>query len=321
MRSPEAVERIDVGPKDVEDALPIVQEVAVRTPILPFRDETSEVLLKLETMQRLGVFKIRGVWNRLYRLSEEDQKRGLATMSSGNHGMALAWASEGLGVPCTVHVPVGCNPRKIEAIRAHGARVRLMPRPEYLQTHEQELWRSWPETFIHPFAHDDTIAGQGTIGIEIAEDVPKVRTVLVPVGGGGLASGIALGVQSRIPGVKIFGVQAEGAASLPEALRTGRPNRVERPNTIADGIGLGMILPSMTAILTRTLDGCLLVSEDDIRSAMRTLAFDAKLVVEPAGAASFAAWTRYRDRLEAPVVAVVSGGNVDPKLLAEILRS
>ena len=315
------MERIEVAPRDVEEALPVVREVAVRTPTVPFRDETSEVLLKLENMQRLGVFKIRGVWNRLSRLSERDRSRGLATMSSGNHGLALAWASKRLGLSCVVHVPVGGNPRKIEAIRAQGAEVRLMPRPDYIRSHEEELWRSWPETFIHPFAHDHAIAGQGTIGLEIAEDVPAAATVLVPVGGGGLASGIALGIRGRLPGVKILGVQAEGAASLPEALRTGRPYRVDRPETIADGIGLGMILPSMAAILTRTLDGCLLVSEDDIRSAIRTLAFDAKLVAEPAGAAAFAAWTRYRDRLESPVVAVISGGNVDPKLFAQILRS
>ena len=315
------MERIEVAPKDVEEALTVVREVAIHTPTVSFREGSSEVLLKLENMQRLGVFKIRGVWNRLSQLSEHDRKRGFATISSGNHGLALAWASERLGLPCVVHVPVGGNPRKIESIRSHGADVRLMPRADLVRTHEEELWRSWPETFIHPFAHGHTIAGQGTIGLEIAESVSEVRTVLVPVGGGGLASGIALGIRGRIPGVKVLAVQAEGAASLPEALRTGRPYRVDSPSTIADGIGVGMVLPSMAAILSRTLDGCLLVSDDDIRSAMRTLAFDAKLVAEPAGAATFAAWTRYRDRLESPVVAVVSGGNVDPKLLAEILRS
>jgi len=315
------VDRIEVSPRDVEEALPVVREVAVHTPVVPFREGDSEVLLKLENLQRLGVFKIRGVWNRLTRVSEQDRKRGLATISSGNHGLALAWASKRLGLSCVVHLPVGGNPRKIEAIRALGASVKLMPRSDLVRTHEEELWRSWPETFIHPFAHGHTIAGQGTIGLEIAEDVPDVRTVLIPVGGGGLAAGISLGIRGRIPGVKVLAVQPEGAASLPEALRTGRPYRVERPVTIADGIGVGMVIQSMAAILTRTLDGCLLVSDDDIRSAMRTLAFDAKLVAEPAGAATFAAWTRYRDSLESPVVAVVSGGNVDPKLLSEILRS
>jgi len=313
------VEPVALTLRDVEAALPVVKEVAAHTPTVRFVDsEGEEVWLKLENLQRLGVFKIRGVWNRLARLTEKERGRGVATISSGNHGLALAWAAGRMGIRCLVRVPEGAVGRKVDAIRAQGADVAPIPRADLVRAHEEEQWRSWPQMFIHPFAHPHTIAGQGTAGWELAEDLPDVRTVLVPVGGGGLASGIALAVKGRLPGVTVFGVQAEGAASLPAALKTGRASRVENPRTIADGIGIGMILPSMGNLLTSLLAGCLIVSDDEIRAAMRTLMLDAKLVSEPAGAAAFAAWTKNRASLEPPVAAVVSGGNVDPELLAEM---
>ncbi len=314
------MERIELSLKNVEAALPVVREVAVRTPTVPFLEPGGgEVLLKLENLQRLGVFKVRGVWNRLSRLSEEERLRGVATISSGNHGLALAWAAKRMDLRCLVRVPEGAAGRKVDAIRGFGAEVKPMPRAELVRTHEEELWRSWPQTFIPPFAHPATIAGQGTVGWELAEDRTDVRTVLVPVGGGGLASGIAIAVKGRLPGAKVFGVQAEGAAPLPTALRTRKASRIDDPRTIADGIRIGVILPNMAEVLARHLDGCLLVSDQDIRTAMRSLALEAKVVAEPAGAAAFAAWTRHRASLEPPVAVVVSGGNVDPALLAEVL--
>jgi len=313
------VEPIAVTLKDVEAALSVVREVATHTPTVRFLDpEDEEVWLKLENLQRLGVFKIRGVWNRLARLTEKERGRGVATISSGNHGLALAWAARRMGIGCLVRVPEGPVGRKVDAIRAQGAEVAPIARADLVRAHEDEQWRSWPQTFISPFAHPHTIAGQGTGGWELAEDLPDVRTVLVPVGGGGLAAGIALAVKGCLPKAKVFGVQAEGAASLPAALRTRRAGRVETPRTIADGIGIGIILPGMANLLSSLLDGCLIVSDDEIRAAMRTLALDAKVVSEPAGAAAFAAWTRSRASLEPPVAAVVSGGNVAPELLADV---
>lgn len=313
------MDAIEVAAEDIEDAVPVVREVAYRTVLLPFRDPGGAVFLKLENLQRLGAFKIRGTWNRLSRMAPEERRRGLTTISSGNHGLSLAWAAERLGVPCVVRVSEGAAQPKVEAIRARGAQVMRMTRAELVRAHEEEAWRSWSETFIHPFAHPHTIAGQGTIGLEIAEDAPQVRTVLVPVGGGGLASGIALAVKSRVPEAKVYGVQAEGAASLPTALRTSRPYRVEDPRTIADGIGVGLVVPNMVDILRRALDGCLLVSDAEILAAMRTLALQGKVVAEPAGAAAFAALERYRGELAFPVAVVVSGGNVDPALLSKAL--
>ena len=316
VREDKALERIVVTPRDIDAALPIVREVASQTPTVPFPGSDEGVWLKLENLQRLGAFKIRGVWNRLSHLTDDERRRGVSTISSGNHGLAVAWAARRLGIPCTVRVPQHAVGRKVEAIRAQGADVSPISRRDLIDAHEKETWRSWPSVFLHPFAHPATIAGQGTIGREIVEDLADVKTVLVPVGGGGLAAGIATAVKGLRPRAQVFGVQAEGAASLPVALQKHQGHRIDRPRTIADGIGIGIMLPAMAEILGRVLDRALLVSDDKIRTAMRRLVFDAKVVAEPAGAAAFAAWTRYRHSLRSPVVAVVSGGNVDPALFA-----
>lgn len=315
------MEPILVTLKDVESALGTVREVAFRTPTIHVSDRDGvEGYLKLENLQRLGAFKIRGAWNRMSRLPDAERRRGVTTISSGNHGYAVAWCARRLGLRCVVRVPEGASPRKVENIRSQGADVTPMPRADLVRTHEQELWRSWRETFIHPFAHAHIIAGQGTAGWELAEDAPDIRTVLVPVGGGGLSAGIAIAVKGLLPKVKVYGVQAEGAAPLATVFRTRQPYRVDEPHTIADGIGIGMILPAMADLLLRNLDGCYVVSDADIEEAMRRLAIEAKVIAEPAGAAAFAAWERLRGNLEPPVVAIVSGGNVDSSSLADVLQ-
>lgn len=314
------VESVRVTMIDIEAAREAIREVAYHTPTTRFATpEGGEVFLKLENLQRLGAFKIRGAWNRMSRLSAADRERGVATISSGNHGLAVAWSAKRLGLRCLVHVPEGAAGPKVEAIRAQGAELREMARKDLVRAHVEETWKTWPQTFIHPFAHQRVIAGQGTIGWEITDDLPDVRTVLVPVGGGGLSSGIAIAVKARAPGAKVYGVQAEGAAPLRTVFETRKPYRVAEPKTIADGIRIGIILPQMAGLLVQHLDGCLVVSDEEIREGMRRLALDAKIVAEPAGAASFAAWSRYRGQLEKPVAVVVSGGNVDPVLLRDVL--
>jgi len=185
---------------------------------------------------------------------------------------------------------------------------------------EEERWPSWHESVLKPVGDPDVVAGAGTLALELLHDTPDVGTVLVPVGGGDLAAGVAAAVKSVRPSTKVIGVQAEGAAPLPTALRTGRRHQIEGPaKTIAGGISMTVILDNMAAFLARHLDGCLLVSDDDLKRAMRDLAFEAKVVAEPSGAASFAAWSRHRQQLAAPVVAIVSGGNVGSALLSEVL--
>jgi threonine dehydratase len=311
---------IRVEPRDIDAASKVVEQVAIRTPLRRFDSATSDdVFLKLENLQRLGAFKIRGAWNRISKLSPAERARGIATISSGNHGLAVAWSAKRLGLRCVVYVPEDAPTPKVEAIRAQGAELRTLPRKEHARAHVDEIWKSWPEAFIHPFAHPLTIAGQGTVGREIVEDAPAVRTVLVPVGGGGLISGIAIALKARVPGAKVVSVQAEGAAPLPTVFRTRSAFRVEWPQTIADGIRIGLILPEMADLLLRHVDGCLVVSDDEIRRAMRRLALEAHVVAEPAGAAAFAAWERYGSSLEGPIAIVVSGGNVEPRLLRDVL--
>ena len=314
------MERIEVTLRDIDAALPVVREVAIRTPTVPFHNpEGPEVWLKLENLQRLGAFKIRGVWNRLAGLVDAERRRGVATISSGNHGLALAWAAKRLGLRCVVRVPEGAVGRKVDAIRAHGAEVSPISRRELVLAHEEETWRSWPEVFIHPFAHPATIAGQGTLGWELVDDLPDVRTVLVPVGGGGLAAGVGIAVKGLASRAKVLGVQAEGAAGLPIALQTRRAYRIDNPRTIADGIGIGIVLPAMAGLLLRVLDGCLVVSDAGILAAMRRLALEARVVAEPAGAAAFAAWVKYRTSLEPPGGLVISGGNPTLDLLSQVV--
>src|SRR3989454_2135397 len=306
------MDRIEVTIKDIEEAVPVVQKVARRTPTIPLEGAEGEVWLKLENLQRLGVFKIRGAWNRISRLTQEERRRGVTTLSSGNHGRAVAWSARRLGLRCLIRVPEGADPQKLAAIRAEGAEVIPIPRSELVRVHEEETWRAWPETYLPPFAHPLMIAGNGTAGLEIAEDVPNAKTVLVPVGGGGLAAGIATAVKARLPSAEVFGVQPEGAASLPTALKTGRGFHLERPETIADGIGVGLMLPSMVELLKRNLDGCLLVTDAEIRAAVRRLALDTKIVAEPAGAPAFAAWVRHTGSLESPGVGGASPGEQEP---------
>src|SRR3989454_8615609 len=302
------MDRIEVTIKDIEEAVPVVQKVARRTPTIPLEGAEGEVWLKLENLQRLGVFKIRGAWNRISRLTQEERRRGVTTLSSGNHGRAVAWSARRLGLRCLIRVPEGADPQKLAAIRAEGAEVIPIPRSELVRVHEEETWRAWPETDLPPFAHPLMIAGNGTAGLEIAEDVPNAKTVLVPVGGGGLAAGIATAVKARLPNAKVFGVQPEGAASLPTALKTGRGFHVERPETIADGVGVGLMLPAMVDLLKRHLDGGFLVSDGDIRAAMRRLALDAKIVAGPAGRARGAGGGRRPAPTRGPGVAGVSPG-------------
>lgn len=178
-----------------------------------------------------------------------------------------------------------------------------------------------PLTFVNAIGDNAVIAGVGTVGIEILGQAAEVRTILVPVGGGDLAAGVAVAAKSNHPKLKVYGVQAEGAAPLPTALQTGRGCTLkDPPKTIADSISAPLIMDNMAKFLFHLLDGCLLVSDEEIRAATRHLAVESKLVAEPAGAAAFAAWTRYKSQLEGPTVAIVSGGNVPPRLLADIIH-
>ncbi|BDM72571.1 threonine ammonia-lyase [Streptomyces nigrescens] len=281
----------------------------------------APVHLKCENLQRTGSFKIRGAYVRIAGLSAEERAAGVVAASAGNHAQGVALAASLLGVRSTVFMPVGAPLPKVAATREYGAEVRLHGHvvDETLAAAE-EYARETGAVFIHPFDHRDIIAGQGTVGLEILEQCPEVRTIVVGIGGGGLAAGIALAVKALRPDVKVVGVQAAGAACYPPSLAAGHPVAIEGLSTMADGIKVGRPGDVPFGIVERLVDEVRTVSEDDLSSALLLCLERAKLVVEPAGASPVAALLADPGSFEGPVVAVLSGGNVDPLLMQRILR-
>jgi threonine ammonia-lyase medium form len=282
----------------------------------------SEVFLKCENLQRAGSFKIRGAYTRMARLPVEEKARGVVAASAGNHAQGVALAAQLLGIEAKVYMPNGAPMPKLVATRAYGAEV------EFVGTTIDECLLSalaWEaETgavLIHPFDHQDIVAGQGTCGLEILDQCPDVRTIIVPTGGGGLLAGIACAVKSSHPEVRVLGVQAEQAAAYPMSLKAGRPVPVDTMTTMADGIAVGCPGQVPYAMVEQLVDGMDTVSEAELSRGLLFLLERAKLVVEPAGAAAVARLLDPSSRqLEGPVVAVLSGGNIDPLLLLRIIR-
>jgi threonine dehydratase len=241
------------------------------------------------------------------------------TVSAGNHGQALAWASKKVGAKCTVYVPEDAVERKVESIRSMGATIVRRPHHEIMESMSDDRMTKLGMTFVHPFADPKVVAGQGTIGLEILEDKGEVRTVVVPVGGGGLVNGIAQAIKPKRPGVKFYGVQAEGADPLPKSLLSGVAEDVGNYRTIADGIGATRVYDYMLPLFKKNLEGAFTVNDEEMKMTMGRLAKESHVVVEPAGAAGLAGALKHRKELEEPIVCIISGGNVDPILMREIL--
>jgi threonine dehydratase len=281
----------------------------------------APVHLKCENLQRTGSFKLRGAYVRIAGLLPEERAAGVVAASAGNHAQGVAHASSLLGVRSTVFMPVGAPLPKVAATRDYGAEVRLHGQvvDETLAA-AQEYAHETGAVFIHPFDHPDIIAGQGTVGLEILEQCPEVRTIVVGIGGGGLAAGIAVAVKALRPDVKVIGVQAAGAAAYPPSLEAGRPVSIPYPATMADGIRVGRPGDVPFQLVEELVDEVRTVSEDELSSALLLCLERAKLVVEPAGASPVAALLSDPHSFEGPVVALLSGGNVDPLLMQRILR-
>ncbi|MCS0602440.1 threonine ammonia-lyase [Streptomyces sp. LP11] len=281
----------------------------------------APVHLKCENLQRTGSFKLRGAYVRIAGLLPEERAAGVVAASAGNHAQGVALASSLLGVHSTVFMPKSAPLPKISATREYGAEVRLHGQvvDETLAAAE-EYAAETGAVFIHPFDHPDIITGQGTVGLEILEQCPEVGTVVVGVGGGGLAAGIAVAVKAIRPDVRIVGVQAAGAASYPPSLAAGRPMSLEQPVTMADGIKVGRPGVVPFEIVSELVDEVRTVGEDQLAAALLLCLERAKLVVEPAGASPVAALLAAPQEFEGPVVAVLSGGNVDPVLMQRVLR-
>ena len=310
---------------DIENARAAIAGTAVVTPMEESRWLSAlaggRVDLKCENLQRTGSFKIRGAYMRISRLSAEERRHGVVAASAGNHAQGVALAATSLGIRSTVFMPEGAPIPKEKATRAYGADVVFHGR--YLEdalVRAREFAAETGATLIHPFDHVDIVAGQGTCGLEILEQSPDVRTVLVPAGGGGLLAGIAIAVKALRPDVRVVGVQAEGAAAFPASLRDGRPVPLPSMKTMADGIAVGCPGEITFAAVRDHVDEILTVSEESLSRALLALVERAKMVVEPAGAAAVAAMLDDPTRWETPSVAVLSGGNIDPLLLGKVIR-
>lgn len=306
---------------DIKTAADRIRDVTVRTPLLPagWADPDRPLWIKPESLQPIGAFKIRGAYNTLARLDEPVRARGVVAYSSGNHAQAVAFAAAAFGVPAHIVMPEETPSIKIDATRELGAEVVLCG-PGQREIVAAEVVEKTGGVLVPPFDHPDVIAGQGTVGLEIAHDLPDVENVLIPVSGGGLASGIGTAIKAMCPNARVYGVEPELAGDTAEGLRLG--HRVDwsiedRNRTIADGL---RSQPSdlTFAHLQKVLDGMVTVTEDEIRDAVRQLAYKARLVVEPSGATALAAYLKQATPVGRTVV-IVSGGNVDRAMLREIL--
>ncbi|AYG80829.1 L-threonine ammonia-lyase [Streptomyces hundungensis] len=310
---------------DVRGAQKMLSGVARATAMEGSRHLSSlvgaPVHLKCENLQRTGSFKLRGAYVRIAGLRPEERAAGVVAASAGNHAQGVALASSLLGVRSTVFMPIGAPLPKVAATRSYGAEVILRGTvvDETLAAAEAYAAETGA-VLIHPFDHQDIIAGQGTVGLEILEQCPEVRTIVVGIGGGGLAAGIAVAVKALRPDVRIVGVQAAAAAAYPPSLAVGHPVAIETAPTMADGIKVGRPGDIPFSLVSELVDEVRTVTEDELSSALLLCLERAKLVVEPAGASPVAALLSDPHGFRGPVVAVLSGGNVDPLLMQRILR-
>jgi len=284
----------------------------LRSPLVP----VEGALLKLECLQPTGSFKVRGFFAAALALPPERLRRGLITVSAGNAAQACAYVARQLDVPCRVFMYDTAPPPKLAGVKRWGATPILLPRDELLQWMAAEGWHKEPESFIHPFADDEVMAGHGGLGLELLEDLPDLARVLVPVGGGGLVSGIASALKGSRPEIEVVGVQSDGYPLWIRSFEAGGPVSIQ-PDTIADGT-TAPFDARMFELLKECVDRWLMVPEPRLRAAVPELASAAKVVAEGAGALAYAAL----EQLEPgpTTVAVVSGGNIDPKLLAAFLN-
>lgn len=311
---------------EIRDAATVLAPVVHRTPV-EFSESLSriagtEVWLKCENLQSGGSFKIRGAYLRMSRLSAKEQAAGVLAASAGNHAQGVALAARRLGMKATIYMPERAALPKVAATEGYGAKVRLVGDTvdEALVAARAQAARTG-QTIIHPFDHRDVVLGQATVYPEIAEQVPSARHILVPTGGGGLLAGIAQAAACSGDGrPEVIGVQAEGAAAYPESLRAGHPIALGRMQTMADGIAVGCPGDVPLELIRATVGEIRTVSEDVIAKALLFLVERAKLVVEPAGAVGVAALLQGGRPWDGPVVAVLSGGNIDPLMLDNVLQ-
>ena len=317
--------------KDIREAQSRLQGVATRTRLvqfqLPQHEDGRQLYLKPENLQPIGAFKLRGAYNKIASLSDEERQRGVISYSSGNHAQGVAYAARALGVKAVIVMPDNAPKIKREATASLGAEIVVVgPASSERQAKAEELAAQHGYVIVPPYNDEKIIAGQGTMGLEILEDLPEVETVLVPVGGGGMISGVATAIKLSKPAVKIIGAEPALAADAQASLRSGKIVNLsadEVTRTVADGLRTQSIGPINFEHMHRYVDDIVTVSEDEIREAMRRLAANSKTVAEPSGAVAVAAFLFHRNELPRTKVnvAIISGGNIEPQMLADITQS
>jgi threonine dehydratase len=310
---------------DVVAARELLRDVISPTPVQHSRVLSElvggPVFLKCENLQRTGSFKVRGAYLRIARLTDAERAQGVVAASAGNHAQGVAYAAGLLNTRSTVFMPEGAPLPKIQATRDYGAEIVLHGSTvEDALAGAVEFAAKTGSVLIHPFEHPDIIAGQGTLGFEIIEQCPQVRTVVIPVGGGGLAAGVTVAVKSLDPAVQIMGVQSAAVAPFPASLAAGRPIPVKGAPTMADGIAVSQPGELTLGLLAEHGARMVTVTEEGLSRGLLLCLERAKQVVEPAGAAGVAALLEHASEIEPPAVVVLSGGNIDPLLLSKLLR-
>jgi len=305
--------------EDIVAARTRISSTVTRTPLVRLQvDAPAEIYLKLESLQPIGSFKLRGAMNAMRMLPKSALADGVYTASAGNMAQGVAWGARELGIPCIVVMPDTAPGTKLEAVARLGATIVQIPFEEWWQTLRDHGRPGIPGTFIHPVADRAVMAGNGTIGIEIAADLPDVDTVLVPFGGGGLSTGIATAIRTLAPRAKIYGCEVATSIPLSSALAAGKPVQVERTPSFVDGIGGRGVLPEMWPLVSSALHGAVIAELDEVKRAVRLLVERARVVAEGAGAVPVAAALAGRAG-RGKVVCVVSGGNIDTRTLIELL--
>jgi threonine dehydratase len=305
---------------DIEAAAARISGTIVRTPLVRLEadDAPARIYLKLENLQPIRSFKLRGAGNALALVDADELRAGVWTASAGNMAQAVAWHARRRGIPATVVVPETAPQTKLDAAARLGARIVTVPVETWLEVFRTRTYPGMTGVFVHPFSDPNVIAGNGTIGLEILEDLPDVDAVVVPYGGGGLSCGIASALRALAPGVRVYACEVETAAPLNASFEAGGPVEVDHASSFVDGIGAPRVFPEMFALARELLDRSIVVSLDDVAAAIRLLAERASLVAEGAGAAPVAAALSGRAG-SGNVACVVSGGNIDASVLATIL--
>ncbi|MEE2710019.1 MAG: threonine/serine dehydratase [Gemmatimonadota bacterium] len=310
-----------ISMRDIVEAQLRIKNAAIRTPLvrLNMDDAAAEIYLKLENLQPIGSFKIRGAANAMRKVDRGDLEQGVWTASAGNMAQGVAWCARQFGVPCTVVVPDDAPEAKLAAMQRLGASFVKVPFTEWYQVVETHIFEGMKGVFVHPVSDPAVIAGNGTIGLEILDDLPDVDTIVMPFGGGGLSCGVASAVRSRKPETKLYACELDIASPLKAAFEAGEPVRIENTRSFVDGMGSPAVLPEMWDLVYQLLDGSLITTAKETASALKLMAERNHIISEGAGAAPVATALAGKAGT-GKVVCIISGGNIDTEKVIKIIK-